>query len=130
MQNYDQLEDYTINNVVMPYSSSLALRTQVKSKEREHMFLASTNLLQDDIDKDRVHFNRGDYMFVGKDMLQIWTFGHILSHNIVHSYYFGNLICSHVVQDRLQTKLTPRTAFRREREDDEDMTSIHMNMLG
>jgi hypothetical protein len=56
------------------------------------MFSASTNLLQDSIDKDRVHFNRVDYMFVGQDMLQIWTCGHILSHNTVHFHYFGNLI--------------------------------------
>ena len=93
------------------------------------MFLVSTNLLQDSIGKDRVYFNRADYMSVGQDMLQTWTCGHILSHNIVHSHYFGNLVCPHVVQDRLQTKSTPRTAFRQEREDDEDMTSIHMTML-
>ena len=94
------------------------------------MFLVSTNLLQNRIGKDRVYFNRADYMSVGQDMLQTWTYGHILSHNIVHSYYFGNLVCPHVVQDRLQAKSTPRTAFRQEREDDEDMTSIHMTMLG
>ena len=34
------------------------------------------------------------------------------------------------MQDRLQTKSTQRTTFRQEREDDEDMTSIHMTMLG
>ena len=69
-------------------------------------------------------------MSVGQDMLQTWTYGHILSHNIVHSHYFGNLICPHVVQDRLQTKSTPRMTFRQERKDDEDMTSIHMTMFG
>jgi hypothetical protein len=53
----DQLEDYKINNVVMPYSSNFALQSQVESKEGEHMSLVSTNLLQDSIDKDRVHFN-------------------------------------------------------------------------
>ena len=130
MQSNDQLEDSKINTVVMPYSSSFAFRTQVESKEREHIFLVSTNLLQDSIGKDRVYFNRADYMSVGQDMLQTWTCGHILSHNIVHSHYFGNLVCPHVVQDRLQTKSTPRTAFRQQREDDEDMTSIHMTMLG
>jgi hypothetical protein len=57
VQNNDQLEDYKINNVVMPYSSCFALQSQVESKEGEHMFLVSTNLLQDSIDKDRVHFN-------------------------------------------------------------------------
>ena len=78
------------------------------------MFLISTNLLHDSIGKDCVYFNRADYMSVGQDMLQTWTCGHILSHNIIHSYYFGNLVCPHVVQDRLQTK----------------STSIHMIMLG
>jgi hypothetical protein len=85
VQNNDQLEDYKINNVVMPYSSRFALQSQVESKEGEHMFLVSTNLLQDSIDKDRVHFNRGDYMFVGEGMLQTKTCGHILSPNIVNS---------------------------------------------
>jgi len=93
----DQLEDSKINTVVMPYSSSFAFRTQVESKEREHIFLISTNLLQDSIGKDHVYFNRADCMSIGQDMLQTWTCGHILSHNIVHSYYFGNLICPHVV---------------------------------
>ena len=130
VQSNDQLEDSKTNTVVMPYFSSFAFRTQVESKEREHMFLVSTNLLQDSISKDRVYFNRADYMSVGQDMLQTWTCGHILSHNIVHSHYFGNLICPHVVQDRLQTKSTPRTAFRQEGEDDEDMTPMHMTMFG
>ena len=70
VQSNDQLEDSKINTIVMPYSSSLAFRTQVESKEREHMFLVSTNLLQDSISKDRVYFNRADYMSVGQDMLQ------------------------------------------------------------
>ena len=130
MQSNDQLEDSKINTIVKPYSSSFAFRTQVKSKEREHMFLVSTNLLQDSIGKDRVYFNRADYMFVGQDKLQTWTCGHILSHNIVHSHYFRNLVCPHVVQDRLLAKSTPRTAFHQEREDDKGMSSMHMTMLG
>ena len=54
---------------LIPYSSSFVFRTQVESKEREHMFLVSTNLLQDSIGKDRVYFNRADYMSVGQDMI-------------------------------------------------------------
>ena len=114
----------------MPYSSSFAFQTQVESKEREHIFLVSTNLLQDSIGKDCVYFNQADYMSVGQDMLQTWTCGHILSHNIVHSYYFENLICPHVVQDRLQAKSTSRMTFHQEREDDKDMSSMHTAMLG
>jgi hypothetical protein len=79
----------------------------------------NTNLLPDSIDKDHVHFNRGGYMFVGEDVLQTKTCGHIISPNIFHSHYFGNLICLHVVQDRFQATSVPRTAFRHEGEDDE-----------
>jgi hypothetical protein len=106
------------------------LRTQVESKDGEHTFLVSINLLHDSIDKDPMHFNQGDYMFVEEDMLQNWTCGHILSHNIVHSHFFGNLVCLQVVQDRLQAKSTPRMAFCQEGKDDEDMTSVHTTMLG
>ena len=63
------------------------------------MFLVSINLLKDSVDKDGVYFNRGDYMFVGEDMLQTETCGPILSPNIVQSHYFSNLVCLHVVQD-------------------------------
>ena len=114
----------------MPTSSSFALQKQVGPKEEEHMFLVSTNLLQAGFDKDRVHSDRGDYMFVGQDGLQLRICGHNLSHNIVHSYYFGNFAFLHVVQDRLQAQSTPRTAFRQEGEDDEDMTSMDMDMGG
>jgi hypothetical protein len=124
LKNNDQLEDYKINNVVMPYSSSFALQYQVESKEGEHMFLVSINLLQDSIDKDRVYFNQGDYMFVGEGVLQTETCGHILSSNIVNFSYFGNLVCLHVVQNGLQATSTPRTAFHQEGEDDEDMTML------
>jgi hypothetical protein len=37
VQNCDQLEDYKINNVVMPYSSNFVLRSQVEYKEGEHV---------------------------------------------------------------------------------------------
>ena len=62
VQSNDQLVDSKINTAIMPYSSSFAFRTQVESKEREHIFLVSTNLLQDSIGKHRVYFNRADYM--------------------------------------------------------------------
>jgi hypothetical protein len=124
VQNNDHLEDYKINNVVMPYSSRFALQFQVESKEGEHLFLVSTNLLQDSIDKDHVYFNRRDYMFVGEGMLQTKTCGHILSSNIVNSQYFGNLVCLHVVQNGIQATSTPRMAFHQEGEDDEFMTML------
>ena len=114
----------------MPTSSSFALQKQVEPKEEEHMFLVSTNLLQAGFDKDRVHSDRGDYMFVGQDGLQLRICGHNLSHNIVHSYYFGNFAFLHVVQDRLQAQSTSRMAFCQEREDDENMTCMRMAILG
>jgi hypothetical protein len=88
------------------------------------MFLVTTNLLQDSIDNDRVHFNRGDYMFVGEGMLQTKTCGHILFSNIVNSQHFGNLVCLHVVQNGIQAQSTPRTPFHQEGEDDEVMTML------
>jgi hypothetical protein len=57
VQYCDQLEDYKINYVVIPYSCSFALLSQVESKEEERMFHVSTNLLQDSIAKDRMYFN-------------------------------------------------------------------------
>jgi hypothetical protein len=63
-------------------------------------------------------------------MLQTKTCGHILSPNNVNSQYFGNLVCLHVVQNELQATSTSRTAFHQEGEDDEDMASMHMTMLG
>ena len=88
------------------------------------MFLISTNLLQA-IDKECVHSDWGDYIFVGQDELQLWICGPNLYHNIVYSHYLGNLACLHVVQDRFRAHSTPRMAFREEGEDDEDMTSMH-----
>jgi hypothetical protein len=76
----------------------------VESKEGEHMFLITTNLLQDSIDKDRVHFNQGDYIFVEEGMLQTKACGHILFHNIFNSQYFGNLVCLHVVQNGFSSR--------------------------
>ena len=130
VQNYHQLERCNNNNIVMPCSCSSVLNKRVESKEGEHMFLVSTNLLQTSIDKDRVHSDRGDYMLVGQQGLQLQICGQNLSHNIVRFHFFGNLACLHVVQDRLQVQSTPRTAFRQEGEDDEDMTPMHMTMSG
>jgi len=61
--NCDPIEDCTSNNLVMPCSSNFYATTQVKFKEGEHMFLVSTNLLQDSTDKDGVHHDHGAYKF-------------------------------------------------------------------
>jgi len=69
-------------------------------------------------------------MFVGEDRQQIWTYGHILSHDIIYSHCFGKIVCLRDVQDRLQIQSMLRTAFHQEKEDDEDMDSMHMVKLG
>ena len=45
VQHFDQLVGYNDNNIAMPCSSSSVLNNHVDSKEWEHMFLVSTNLL-------------------------------------------------------------------------------------
>ena len=95
--------------------------------------LDSSNLLQDSVDIHCVHSDHGVYMlaeiFMRDDMLETWKHGHVPSHNYFSFLCLRNPILLYVVQDQFQAQSTPRTAFRQEREDDEDMTSIHMTML-
>ena len=49
---------------------------------------------------------------------------------IISVPYLRNPVLLYVVQDQFQAQSTPRTAFRQEREDDEDMTPMHMTMFG
>src|SRR6187455_966918 len=44
-----------------------------------------------------------------------------LPHNIFSSHIFHNLVFLRVVQGHLRAQTTPRTAFRQEGEDDEDI---------
>ena len=69
-------------------------------------------------------------MFVGEGILEIRKCGNPTSHNIVSFHYFGNLVCFGVVQNHFQVHSTPRTAFRQEGEDDEDITSMDTVMVG
>lgn len=96
--------------------------------------LVSANLLQDSIEKDRVRFDQGAYVFadnsIGEDALRDCKYGHVTPHNILSSHIFHNLVFLRVVQGHLRAQTTPRTAFRQEGEDDEDMTPIHMSMRG
>jgi hypothetical protein len=69
-------------------------------------------------------------MFVGEDRQQMRTYGLLLSHDVIYSHCFGKFVCFHDMQDRLQVQSTPRMTFRQEREDDEDMASMHMIKLG
>ena len=96
--------------------------------------LVSSNLLQESVDIHRVHLDHGVYMlaevFMRDDMLETWKHGHVPSHNYFSSLCLRNPILLCVVQDQFQAQSTPRTAFRQEGEDDEDMTPMHMIMFG
>ena len=127
VQHCDHIEDCNINNLVLPGASNFSLMSQVQSKEGEHMFLVSTNLLQDSIDKDCVPYDRGAYKFAG--IHTNWTHGHVSSWSF-SPHYFGNLVCFRVVQNHFQAHSTPRTAFLQEEEDDEDMSSVGTTTIG
>ena len=85
------------------------------------MFLVSTNLLEDSIDKDRGPYDRRAYKF--DDIQTNWIHG-LVSPRSFSLHYFGNPVCFRVVQNLFQADSTLRTAFRQEREDDEDMSSM------
>ena len=127
VQHCDHIEDCNINNLVLPGASNFSSKTQVQSKEGEHMFLVSTILLQDGIDKDRVPYDRGAYKFAG--IHTNWTHGHVSSWSFSF-HYFGNPVCFRVVQNHFQTHSMPRTTFRQEGEDDKDMTSMETTTFG
>ena len=88
------------------------------------MFLVSTNLLQDSIDKDGVHHYHEAYKFpniyIREDIQTNWIYDLVSSQN-AGFHYFGHPFCSRDVQHQFQTLSKPRMAFRQEGEDDEDM---------
>jgi hypothetical protein len=93
----------------------------------------SVNLLQDSVEKDRVSLDQGAYIFadnsIGDEILRDWKHAHVTPHNILSSHIFRNLVFLCVVQSHFRAQTTPRTSFRQEGEDDEDMTSMHTTML-
>ena len=96
--------------------------------------LVSSNLLQDSVDIHRVHLDHGVYklaeIFIRDDMLETWKHGHVSSHNYFIFLCLRNPVLLCVVQDQFQAQSTPRTTFRQEGEDDEDMTPMHTTMFG
>ena len=96
--------------------------------------LVSSNLLQDSIDKHRVHSDHGVYMlaeiFMLDDILETWKYGHVPSHNYFSSLCFHNPILHYVVQDQFQAQSTPRTAFHQEGEDDDTHAYDHVWCMG
>ena len=64
------------------------------------------------------------------DMLETWKHGHVPSHNYFSFLCLRNPVLLCVVQDQFQAQSTPRTAFRQEEEEDEDMTPMHTTMFG
>ena len=97
------------------------------------MFLVSTHLLQDSIDKDRMHYDREAYKFadicIREDIWTNWIHGHVSSHSFSF-HYFGNPVCCGIVQNQFQAQSTPSTTFHQEGEDDGNMTYMHMTKLG
>jgi len=59
-----------------------------------------------------------------------WKHGHVPSHTYFSSLCLCDPVLLYVVQDQFQAQSTPRTAFRQEGEDDEDMTPMQMTMFG
>ena len=57
-------------------------------------------------------------IFMRDDTLETWKHGHIPSHNYFRSLCLHNPILLCVVQDQFQAQSTPRTAFRREGDED------------
>lgn len=90
------------------------------------MFLVSTNLLEDSIDKDRGPYDRRAYKF--DDIQTNWIHG-LVSPRSFSFHYFGNPVCFRVVQNLFQADSTLRTVFRQEREDDGDMSSMGTTTL-
>ena len=69
-------------------------------------------------------------IFVRDDTPKNWKYGHIPPHGYFSSFWFCNSIFLCVMQNQFSAQSTPRTAFRQEGEDDEDMIPIHMTMNG
>ena len=69
-------------------------------------------------------------IFMRDDMLETWKHGHVYSHNYFSSLCLRNPVLLCVVQDQFQAQSMSRTTFHQEREDDEDMSSMHTTMLG
>jgi len=144
VQDYDCLEGSHNNTNIFSYFS----KKQVHFQEGKHYWLlpmsarpsipalslVSSNFLQDSVDIHHVHSDHGVYMlakiFMRDDMLGTWKHGHVPSCNYFSSLCIRNPVLLCVVQDQFQAQSTPRTAFHQEREDDKDMSSIHMTMLG
>ena len=62
-------------------------------------------------------------------MLETWKHGHVPSNNYFSFLCLRNLVLLYIVQDQFQAQSTPRTAFRQEGENDEDMIPMHTTMF-
>jgi len=106
----------------------------------DYMPRIGTNLLQatrhdrDDIE-EKLFCARFEPSGGGIKILMRTEFGNITSNHIVNSHYFCNPFLLRVVQVSLthhepKAQSTPRTAFRQEGENDEDMNTMHTTMHG
>jgi hypothetical protein len=93
---------------------------------------ADANLLQDGVAVQCVPSDQEACIltefFIKDDTLENWKQGYVSLHNYFSSICFCNSVLLCALQDRFLVQLTPRTDFRREGEDDEDMAPMHMSM--
>jgi hypothetical protein len=138
VHNFDPLED-NCTKIINPRSSSYVFMKQVYSEEGEPYWLlpmpawsfVGTNLVQEHVDKHYVSSDQEAYMLAKSmrdDTFTTWKYGDISTLNTFGFLCFRNPVLLCVVQGRFQVKSTPRTAFRQEGEDDEDMTHMHLTI--
>jgi hypothetical protein len=143
VQDCDRLEGNHHTTTFPCSSRSFVLNKTVDFQEgQHHWFLPSipalsfvgTNLLQDSVIKHFVSSAHDAYMLakfsMQDDIFTNWKHGDIPPHNNFDFLCFRNPVLSCVVQDRFQVQSTPRTAFRQEGENDEDMATMLMSMCG
>ncbi|CAN6163373.1 unnamed protein product, partial [Urochloa humidicola] len=115
-------------SIAPPSMPNLLQDSEQKQQDKD-----DANESEDSVEKHCVHSDQRAYMlaenFGRDDTLQNWNHGHISPHNF-RSLCFRNPVLLCVVQDRFREQSTPRTAFRQEGEDDEDMPPMHMVMIG
>jgi hypothetical protein len=139
--NFDPLGGSRTTHIHSPFSSSVLVK-QVYFQEGEHCWLlpvptlsfVGTNLLQGSLANYYVSSAHDAYMLakfsMKDDILTNWKHGDIPPHNNFDFLCFRNPVLSCVVQDRFQVQSAPRTAFRQEGENDEDMATMLMSMRG
>jgi hypothetical protein len=141
VQDCARLEGNHHTNIFTCSSSGFVLKKKVHSREEKSCCLlpsipalsfAGANLLQDGVAVQCVPSDQEACIltefFIKYDTLENWKQGYVPLHNYFSSICFRNPVLLCALKDRFQVQSTPRTAFRQEGEDDEDMAPMHMSM--